>query len=82
MTSGRRVSGKLEQLGHSSLSALRSEQAARAGYRLKRAKLRRDVLSFDRHGGRPNHTMPRMLCKHANSTLSPACMGTTIHAST
>jgi RNA chaperone Hfq len=77
------VSGKRQQLQHSSLYTLRSQRLAVAVCLVNRIKLRRHVLSFDQHVVLRENTPPRRACAHAISTLLPACIGNapTTHAS-
>lgn len=77
------MSGKLQQLQHSSLNTLHGEQVAVAAYRVKRVKLRGHVLWFDRYVVLLKNLLPRMVCERAISTLLPACIGNapTTHAS-
>lgn len=69
------MSGKLQQLRHSSLNTLRSEQLAVVVCRVNRIKLRRHVLSFDQHVVLSENSPTRRVCEHALLTLLPAGMG-------
>jgi len=76
------VTGKLQQLQHSYLNTLYSQQVPAAAYRVRHIKRRGHVLSFDPYVLLPQGALPRRVCKHAISGL-PARMrnvGTT-HAS-
>jgi len=76
------VSGKLQQLQHSYLNTLCSQQVPAVPYRFKHIKRRGHVSSFDPYVLLPQGALPRRVCKHAISGL-PAGMrsvGTT-HAS-
>ena len=76
------MTGKLQQLQHSYLNTLYSQQAPAAAYRVKHIKRRGHVLSFDPYVLLPQGALPGRVCKHAISWL-PArmCNVGTTHAS-
>jgi len=77
------VSGKLQQLQHSYLNTLYSQQVPAGAYRVKHIKRRHHVLSSDPHVLLPQGALPRRVCKHAISAVLPARMRNagTSHAS-
>jgi sRNA-binding regulator protein Hfq len=77
------VSGKLQQLQHSSLNTLHSQQVPAAVYRVKRIKPRGHVLSFVPCVVLPKDALTPRVCKHAISAVFPARMRNagTAHAS-
>jgi RNA chaperone Hfq len=77
------VTGKLQQLQDSYLITQYSQQVPVAVYRVKRIKPRGHVLSFDPCVVLPKNALPRRVCKHSISAVSPAPMlnADTAHAS-
>lgn len=76
------MTGKLQQLQHSYLNTLYSQQVPAAACGVKHTRRRGHVWSFDPYVLLPQGALPRRVCKHAISGL-PARMrnvGTT-HAS-
>ena len=66
------MSGRLQQNQDSYLNSLCGEQVAVAVHLVNCIKPQDQVLLFDRHAALLDNSLPRMVCKHAISTVSPA----------